>query len=153
MTEQPAAARRALVLGGSALVATWLAALAGLSATVGLPRAERTAVSGSGLPGFVDTPRAVQAYRAALALPALIVVLPCYCGCVGLTPAHRSLYDCFVRPDGAYEPHAAGCMTCQDEALDAQRWTREGLAAAEVRRRVDAAYRDSGPPTHTPPVA
>ena len=43
--------------------------------------------------------------------PDLLVALPCFCGCVSYAPAHRSLYDCFVRPDGAFETHAAGCST------------------------------------------
>ena len=91
--------------------------------------------------------RSTQAYRAALAQPELMAALACYCGCVFLSPAHANLLDCFVKPDGALEQHAAGCETCQDEAIDARDLARDGLDRAAIRREIDARYQDRGPST------
>jgi hypothetical protein len=49
-------------------------------------------------------------------------------------------YPCF-------EPHAAGCATCQDEALAARHMADRGLAVAEARRNIVAAFQDRGPST------
>jgi uncharacterized protein with PCYCGC motif len=100
------------------------------------------------LPGWATTTAAsARAYRTSVLQPDLLAGLPCFCGCVSLTPPHRTLLDCFVRPDGAYETHAAGCSTCQDEALAARRWADLGMALAEVRRRVVSTFGDRGPST------
>jgi hypothetical protein len=100
------------------------------------------------LPNWATTtPVSAGAYRTAVLLPDLLVALPCFCGCVSYAPAHRSLYDCFVRPDGAFETHAAGCFTCQEEALAAGRWADQGLTVADVRRNVVARFEDRGPST------
>lgn len=95
--------------------------------------------------------RSTQAYRAALAQPELMAALPCYCGCVFLSPGHTSLLDCFVKPDGALDEHAAGCETCQDEAIDARDLDRRGLSPAEIRREIDARYQERGPSTDGQP--
>lgn len=55
-------------------------------------------------------PEVREAYRFALANPALLSAIPCYCGCGA--QGHRSNLDCYikeVRPDGtvAFESHAA----------------------------------------------
>jgi hypothetical protein len=103
------------------------------------------------LPAWVfSSPRSVRAYRAALAAPALMAALPCYCGCVALRPAHASLLDCFVQPNGALDQHAAGCEVCQREALDARALAEAHTLWPEIRRQIDDRYRDHGPPTGTP---
>jgi hypothetical protein len=88
-----------------------------------------------------------SAYRTAVLRPDLLAALPCFCGCVTYAPAHRSLLDCFVHADGSFEPHAAGCSTCQDEALAARHLADQGRAVAEVRRNIIAAFEDRGPST------
>lgn len=55
-------------------------------------------------------PEVREAYRFAIANPALLSAIPCYCGCGA--QGHRSNLDCYVkeiRPDGSivFEPHAA----------------------------------------------
>lgn len=55
-------------------------------------------------------PEVRQAYRFAIANPALLSAIPCYCGCGA--QGHRSNLDCYVketRPDGSivFESHAA----------------------------------------------
>jgi hypothetical protein len=77
--------------------------------------------------------------------------LPCYCNCVTL--GHGSLRDCFVRADGEFDSHAAGCDTCVDEALDAKRLHSAGQPLAEIRRYIDATYGERGKPTKTAPPA
>ena len=113
--------------------------------------AELASVSGQPVPDWARrTARSDQAYRAALAEPELMAALPCYCGCVFLSPAHTSLLDCFVKPDGALEQHAAGCETCQDEAIDARELARNRLDQAAIRREIDARYQARGPSTDAP---
>jgi hypothetical protein len=100
------------------------------------------------LPNWATTtPVSAGAYRTAVLRPDLLVALPCFCGCATYTPAHRSLYDCFVRPDGTFETHAAGCSTCQEEALAAVRWADQGLTVADVRSNVVSKFEDRGPST------
>ena len=101
-------------------------------------------------PDFVYAGGAVKPYRIALNNQDLFTTLPCYCGCGTYVPPHRNLRDCFLRSDGSFASHAAGCATCQQEALDAQRWLAAGSSRTEVRRLLDAAYRDRGPATDTP---
>lgn len=94
-----------------------------------------------------STPRTREAYEAAYARLDLMATLPCYCGCGAFKPPHADLSACFRRPSGQIEQHAAGCMTCQDEALDAARWDGEGVPWPEIHARIVAAYSDVGPPT------
>jgi hypothetical protein len=93
------------------------------------------------------SPRTRAAYEAAYARLDLMATLPCYCGCGAFRPPHADLSTCFRRPSGQIEQHAAGCTTCQDEALDAARWDSEGVPWPEIHGRIVAAYSDVGPPT------
>jgi Protein of unknown function with PCYCGC motif len=88
-----------------------------------------------------------SAYRTAVLRPDLLAALPCFCGCATYVPAHRSLLDCFVHADGTFEPHAAGCSTCQEEALAARHLADRGLTPADVRRDIVATFGDRGPST------
>jgi hypothetical protein len=104
--------------------------------------------AGTELPDWATTTAvSASAYRTALLRPDLLASVPCFCGCVTYSPPHRSLLDCFVRPAGGFEPHAAGCSTCQEEALAARRWADQGLELPEVRRRIIASFEDRGPST------
>jgi hypothetical protein len=68
----------------------------------------------------------------------------CWCGCEAAFD-HRSLADCFVRPDGRWEAHGAGCGVCLAEA----RMAREGLGAGTTpdRMAVDIDARFGPDPT------
>ncbi len=79
--------------------------------------------------------------------------LPCYCGCTALALPHRSLLDCFQKPDGSIEPHAVGCKVCVDIALDAERAFGSGTSHGEIRKMIDAKYAQMGPATNTAPPA
>ena len=76
--------------------------------------------------------------------------LPCYCSCAAL--GHTHLRDCFIGDDGVFDPHAAGCEVCVDEALDAKRMLSQGTSLQEIRAFIDAKYSKIGPGTNTPPV-
>jgi len=79
-------------------------------------------------------------YHFAAAHPNAYGMIPCFCGCEA-TLDHRSLHDCFVRPDGAgWEVHASGCAVCIDESTTARRMLRQGRSNAEVRDAVLADY-------------
>jgi hypothetical protein len=95
------------------------------------------------LPDWTATlPKGGDAYAAALARPELLATLPCFCGCASFEQAHGDLRDCFFQASGELEPHAAFCETCQDEALDAAGWARQGASQAEIHDRIVAAYAD-----------
>jgi hypothetical protein len=56
---------------------------------------------------------------------------------------HHSLRDCFLQASGEIEPHAAFCVTCQDEAIDAVALAGAGVEPGEIHRRIVATYGDS----------
>lgn len=66
----------------------------------------------------------------------------CWCGCKQAF-AHRSLLDCFVRADGAWEAHGAYCAVCISEAMTAHRRLDAGDTPAGIARDLDAQF---GPP-------
>jgi hypothetical protein len=75
-------------------------------------------------------------YRYAEAHPAELSAIPCFCGCQEFL-GHESLYDCFVRIDGAgYDSHAAGCGVCIGEAVLASQLLDAGTPAADVAARI-----------------
>ncbi len=90
----------------------------------------------------------VQNYHFIESRPELAQHIPCYCGCSGL--GHGSLLDCFVRPEGGYEPHASGCGICGMEADDAERMLVDGQDVHAIRTAIDAKYSAYGKPTDTP---
>jgi hypothetical protein len=75
-------------------------------------------------------------YRYAEAHQADLTLVPCFCGCEEFL-AHESLYDCFVRADGAgYDSHAAGCGVCIGEAAVASGLLDAGTPATDVAARI-----------------
>jgi hypothetical protein len=92
-------------------------------------------------------PRGREAYEAAYTQLDLLATLPCYCGCMAFqTGAHRSLQDCFVNAaTGEIEAHGAFCETCQDEAIDAVAWARDGADRDEIHQRIVAQYTERDP--------
>jgi hypothetical protein len=101
----------------------------------------------SGLPKMSADTRA--AYEAAPSHQILYGHLPCYCGCAVLKQPHASLRDCFLKADGSFEGHAAGCKICTDIALDALAMEKNGDSHATIRAAIDAKYVRAGPATHT----
>jgi hypothetical protein len=65
--------------------------------------------------------------------------IPCYCGCEA-TLDHRSLFDCFVTPEGGWESHASGCSICVDESTMARRMVAGGAHPDAIRDAIVARY-------------
>lgn len=150
MTQQALTRRRVLgLLAGAAGLGVFTTG-AGVALRRATDRWERAQEDGASMtfPNWVTrTPRTREAYEAAYARLDLMATLPCYCGCGSFFPPHADLSECFRRPSGQLEEHASACTTCQDEALDAARWDREGVPWSEIHARIVAAYADVGPPT------
>ncbi len=70
------------------------------------------------LPDFTQkTGRVAEAYIFAVQNQDTVMYLVCYCGCAGMQHSdkllsHKSLKDCYIKPDGSYEPHASECKLC-----------------------------------------
>ena len=71
-------------------------------------------------------PKMARIYEIAQRIPAILAQQPCYCYC-DRGHGHRSLLDC-QRDD-----HSAGCAVCRKEVLLADRMSRMGLNAKEIR--------------------
>ena len=121
----------------AAILAGNLAAVAWVDPTGNARRREpatsESAASGSSFrmiapEGVVDptklTAGTLVEYRFAAEHLDAYMELTCWCGCEEAFD-HRSLADCFVRSDGRWEAHGAGCAVCLGEA----RFARERLAA------------------------
>ncbi|HSJ50422.1 MAG TPA: PCYCGC motif-containing (lipo)protein [Actinomycetota bacterium] len=78
-------------------------------------------------------------YLAAADHPNAYSEVPCFCGCEAMLD-HRSLLDCFVRPAGGWEPHAAGCVVCLDESVMVRSMLARGSPISEIRSTVVDAY-------------
>jgi uncharacterized protein with PCYCGC motif len=91
-------------------------------------------------------PKGGEAYAAAYSRLDLMATLPCFCGCMAFEQPHGGLRDCFVNPSGEIDPHAAFCETCQEEAIDAVAWDKQGVGWGEIHERIVSKYadRDSG---------
>ncbi|MCL5027032.1 MAG: PCYCGC domain-containing protein [Chloroflexi bacterium] len=123
-----------------------------LAAAAVLASCSSTGASDPNFPAFVySSSSSLEGYRIAVRMPEVLEKMPCYCGC-GKTNNHHSLKECFIKPDGSYDDHASGCDVCVKEAVDVDNWHRQGKSLAEVRRLLDAKYRDYGQPTDTAPV-
>ena len=84
-----------------------------------------------------------QHYQFAAAHPGTYQSVPCFCGCEAMLE-HRSLLDCFVRPDGGWERHASGCAVCIDESSMVQRMLNKGATDAAIRSSVIDTYTTDG---------
>jgi hypothetical protein len=78
-------------------------------------------------------------YEAAASDHEAFTQVRCYCGCEAFLD-HRHLLDCFERPDGGWERHATGCAVCLAEAEEVAEQRAEGVALAEIIRRIDTKY-------------
>ena len=89
-----------------------------------------------------------QAYQFAVANPAVMKNIPCYCGCGSV--GHTSNYNCYVsRVDDKgkvmFDAHALGCSICVDITQDVIRLLREGKSPQDARAYVDSTYSKYGP--------
>lgn len=94
--------------------------------------------------------RTREAYQFAVANPAAVQNVPCYCGCVGL--GHRSNHDCYVKgsqADGSpvFDGHALNCLVCVNIIQDVMRLSRAGESPEQIRRFIVSNYSRFGPPT------
>jgi hypothetical protein len=78
-------------------------------------------------------------YHAAATHGSVYSEVPCFCGCETML-AHRSLLDCFVRPQGGWEPHAAGCAVCLDESDVIRSRLADGIPVEQIRAEIVATY-------------
>lgn len=108
-----------------------------------------------GLPAFAyNNKDSLDGYRFAVANTQLISQIPCYCGCANLSggKSHKSLKNCYLKDDGAFDDHASTCDVCNKIALDVKAWQNQGFSVKDIRSRVDAKYQEYGDPTNTQPV-
>jgi hypothetical protein len=77
---------------------------------------------------FAD-PKLARVYEIAERIPAVLAQQPCYCYC-DRGHGHRSLLDC------QRDNHSAGCAICRQEVLLADRMSRMGLNAKEIRAAI-----------------
>lgn len=77
---------------------------------------------------FAD-PKLARIYEIAERIPGVLAQQPCYCYC-DRGHGHRSLLDC------QRDNHSAGCAVCRKEVLLADRMSRMGLTAKEIRAAI-----------------
>lgn len=104
------------------------------------------------LPSFAyNSAKTLEGYRIATQIPNVLEAIPCYCGC-GIQSGHRHLKDCFIKPNGSYDDHGAGCVLCDREAIDVKKWLDQNVPVKEIRARIDEKYKKYGPATKTPAI-
>ncbi len=92
------------------------------------------------LPEFSQkTGHVAEAYIFAAQNQDKLIYLACYCGCAGMQHSdkllsHKSLKDCYIKPDGSYEPHASECKLCNDITLEARDLLMTGYSLKDVRK-------------------
>ncbi len=107
------------------------------------------------LPEFAQkTGRVAEAYIFAVQNQDKVMYLACYCGCAGMQHSdkllsHKSLKDCYIKPDGSYEPHASECKLCNDITLEARDMLMNGYSLKDVRKTIDDEYSGRGIGTNT----
>ncbi len=107
------------------------------------------------LPEFAQkTGRVAEAYIFAVQNQDKVMYLACYCGCAGMQHSdkllsHKSLKDCYIKPDGSYEPHASECKLCNDITLEARDMLMTGYSLKDVRKKIDDEYSGRGVGTNT----
>ena len=122
---------------------------------------EKSAANGTGIPAKPEIPEFVQktgrvaeAYIFAAQNQDKVMYLACYCGCAdmqhsGNLISHKSLKDCYIKPDGSYEPHASECKLCNDITLEARDMLMTGYSLKDVRKKIDDEYSGRGVGTNT----
>lgn len=74
-------------------------------------------------------PKLARIYAIAERIPGILAQQPCYCYC-DRGHGHRSLLDC------QRDNHSAGCAVCRKEVLLADRMSRMGMNAKEIRSAI-----------------
>ncbi len=107
------------------------------------------------LPEFAQkTTRVAEAYIFAVQNQEKLKYLACYCGCAGMQHSdvlisHKSLKECYIKPNGEYEPHASECKLCNDITLEARDMLMKGYSLKDVRKTIDDEYSGRGVGTNT----
>ena len=107
------------------------------------------------LPDFAfKTGRVAEAYIFAAQNQDKVMYLACYCGCAGMQHSdtilkHKSLKDCYIKPNGSFEPHASECKLCNDITLEARDMLMTGYSLKDVRTKIDYEYSGRGAGTNT----
>jgi hypothetical protein len=127
---------RALVIG--AMVTAGL--LMGFHAVRGAPvhpepRPEITGETVVPAERYAAYPRIAAVYRQAAEIAPVLDGLRCYCEC-DRHSGHYSLLSCFE------SDHGAACDICLTEAAFAHQMTKEGRSLKEIRKAVDALYKN-----------
>lgn len=122
-------------------------ALVAVAAIVFLPKNPGTATGQGDLPNYaLASDRIKEAYSYARDSPDALDGVKCYCGCMKM--AHngrlhkRGLLDCFKKENGDYDPHAASCKMCYEDALQAKGLYAEGKTKEEIKAVIDAKHAD-----------
>jgi len=104
------------------------------------------------MPGMVQSgpARTQQAYQFAVANPATLQQVACYCGCYKI--GHKSNYDCYVSgKDVAGNPtfseHATNCGVCVDITQDVMSRLQQGDSLSNIQAYIQRAYAHFGTPT------
>ncbi len=151
------------ILSAIAIVAVLITAYALLSNPQILNKASGEKLTGKDtskpakpeLPEFAQkTGRVAETYIYAVQNQDKVVYLACYCGCAGMQHSdkllsHKSLKDCYIKPDGSYEPHASECKLCNDITLEARDLLMKGYSLKDVRKIIDDEYSGRGVGTNT----
>jgi len=138
------------------VVIAFIAVIGGL--VYGLTSASKTETAGVELPSYAySRPELTQAYVTAVKLGDLFEHMPCYCGCANMvmgasTLNHKHLRNCFIKDDGSFEPHAAGCNTCVDIANQVYDMYNNNKRPIDIRNAIDQRYSTGQypPSTNTP---
>lgn len=89
-------------------------------------------------------------YRFVEANQSLVAQVRCYCGC-DRTDGHKNLRQCFLTErSGVYDSHAVGCLICQEEAKDVEKFLARGTDAATIAAAIDQRYGPVGTPIAAP---
>lgn len=65
--------------------------------------------------------------------------LRCWCGCESAFD-HANLADCFVRADGRWEAHGAGCGVCLASAITARERLDAGTPINDIAAEIDRTF-------------
>lgn len=145
-TEGPSGGSRTFTAAAVAVTLVVLAAaVAGTLVVAGAGRDDpgmRVAPGGAVVLGDVPGQVATH-YRFAAAHRNVYRQVPCFCGC-DATLEHRFLLDCFVRPGGGWEAHAAGCAVCIQESEIIRLMLAEGAGVDQIRTEVIGRYTMDG---------
>jgi len=142
--DEPSETRRAL----RSMLVTFVAAVFVIVAAggVGFAMRHNAPMYPAGQPAMAGfmlssvSPEMASHYHFADAHPSMYEQVPCFCGCDTML-GHRSLLDCFVKPDGSgWESHASGCAVCTQESQMIRRMLDRGIPPDQIASSIIAHY-------------